>query len=173
MNRGTDLALIAEAKLDSINEAHGPVQISIETVGKLVVPKNGNGPVLYLPDLDALTSTIESIRPTLKALVDIGQQIAGSGLRSLGKRLAQWRKRLNALNAKSSKLSYLTLLEKFLLLSALRVIGQQLAMVRIPQIFGTFVQQVFNSSSLMHTGPPSLSTGLPIKQLVTTWGRVI
>jgi len=171
MNRGTDLEANYVAQPDSINNALGPVYVSVETVGQLVVPRDGIGPALYLPNLDDAAKTIDGIRPSLKAMVDVGQQIAGSGLKTLGKRLAQWRKRVNALASKSVKRSYLTLFEKFLLRSAMKVITQLLRVVSIPSSIGTFVQQVFESSSLMLTGPPLLSTGLPINDSVTTWGR--
>ena len=172
MNRGTDLEAESSAHPESINEALGPVHMSIETVGQLVVPRGGIGSTLYLPNLDDFAKTIDGIRPSLKAMVDVGQQIAGSGLKTLGRRLAQWRKRVNALASKSVKRSYLSLFEKFLLRSAMKVITQLLRVVSIPSSIGTFVQQVFESNSLMLTGPPSLSTGLPIKNPVTTWERV-
>ena len=172
MNRGTDLEANYEAQLDSIIEALGPVHVSVETVGQLVAPVDGIGSTLYLPNLDDFAKIIDGIRPSLKAMVDVGQQIAGSGLKTLGKRLAQWRKRVNALASKSVKRSYLSLFEKFLLRSAMKVITQLLRVVSIPSSIGTFVQQVFESSSLMLTGPPSHSTGLPIKNPVTTWGRM-
>lgn len=172
MNRGTDSALIADSQPDSGNDAIGPVRVSVEKVGLLVVPREDTGPALYLPNLDDFAKTIDGIRPSLKAMVDVGQQIAGSGLKTLGKRLAQWRKRVNALASKSVKRSYLSLFEEFLMRSAMKVVTQLLRVMSIPSSIGTFVHQVFESSSLMLTGPPSLSTGLPIKNPVTTWGPV-
>ena len=173
MNRGTDPALIAEKQPDSDDEMCGSVLATVELVGQLVVPRDGQGPSLFLPNAGDLAKSTGSIRPTLKALADVGQQIAASGVKTLGKRIAQWRKRVNALVKKTSEQNYLSLFEKFLFVTAVKVIGQLLRMASLSQTLGTFVQQVFNSSSLMLTGPPSLSTGLPIKQLVTTWGRVI
>lgn len=173
MNRGTDPALIAEEQPDSGNDAIGPVRITVEAVGQLVVPRNGIGPALYLPNLDNLAKATESIRPTLEAFAQVSQQISQMGLKSLGKRITQWRKIQNAISSKRSKRSYVLLskFEKFLLRQVLILIWQLQILFELPQIIGTFVQQVFKTNSLMYTGPPSLSTGLPINDSVTTWGR--
>jgi len=173
MNRGTDSVLIADSQPDSDNEALGPVLVSVETVGQLVVPRHGNGPTLYLPSLDNLAKAAESIRPTLEAFTEVSKQISRMGLKTLGKRLAQWRKIQNAIISKRSKVSFPTFsrLKKFILRYAICVFRKLLNQAKLPQIIGSFIQQVFNSSSLMHTGPPSLTTGLPINISVTTWGR--
>ena len=175
MDRGTDPALIAEEQPDSDNEALGPVRVSVEAVGQLVVPRHGISPALYLPNLDNLAKATESIRPTLEAFAQVSQQISKMGLRTLGKRIAHWRKIHNALVSKRSKQSHVLLskFEKFLLREVLNIVRQLQILFELPQIIGTFVQQVFETNSLMHTGPPLFSTGLPIKNLVTTWGRVI
>ena len=76
MDRGTDSALIAKEQPDSDNDALGPVRVSIETVGQLVVPRHGIGPALYLPNLDNLAKATESIRPTLEAFAQVSQQIS-------------------------------------------------------------------------------------------------
>ena len=175
MNRGTDSALIADSQPDSDNEALGLVLVSVETVGQLVVPRDGNGPTLYLPSLDNLAKTAESIRPTLEAFTEVSKQISRMGLKTLGKRLAQWRKIQNAIISKRSKVSFpiFTRLEKLFRRNAVAELRKLLCKAQPPQIIGTFIQQVFETNSLMQTGPPLLSTGLPIKHLVTTWGRVI
>ena len=61
MNRGTDSASIADSQPDSGNDAIGPVRVSVEKVGQLVVPRDGTGPTLYLPDLDALATITEGM----------------------------------------------------------------------------------------------------------------
>ena len=150
-----------------------PVHVSVETVGQLVVPRNGSGPTLYLPNLDNLAKSTESIRPTLEAFTEVSKQISRMGLKTLGKQLAQWRKIQNAIISKSSKVSFPTFsrLEKLIRRYAVSAVRKLLSQAKLQQTIGSFIQQVFNSSSLMHTGPPLLSTGLPIKHLVTTWGR--
>lgn len=175
MSRGTDLEANYVAQADSIDEALGPVYVSVETVGQLVVPRDGIGPALYLPNLSDLAKTTESIRPAMKALADVTQQISQLGLKSLGKRLARWRKIQNAIMSKRSKVSFpaFSRLEKFIFRYVVSEFRKLLNQAKLSQTIGTFIQQVFESSSLMLTGPPSHSTGLPIKHLVTTWGRVL
>lgn len=173
MNRGTDLETNSGEQAELIYEALGPVHVSVETVGQLVVPRDGSGPTLYLPNLDNLAKAAESIRPTLEAFTEVSKQISRMGLKTLGKRLAQWRKMQNAIISKRSKVSFTTSsrLEKLLRKYSVSEFRKFLSQEKLPQIIGSFIQQVFDTNSLMHTGPPSLSTGLPIKHLVTTWGR--
>ena len=173
MDRGTDPALIADSQPESDIEALGPVLASVETVGQLLVPSNGIGPALYLPNLDDLAKTTESIRPILETFTEVSKQISRMGLKTLGKQLAQWRKIQNAIISKRSKVSFpiFSRLEKLMRRDTVSVVRKLLSEAKLPQIIGSFIQQVFNSSSLMHTGPPSLSTGLPINDSVTTWGR--
>ena len=174
MNRGTYLETNSGEQTESLYEALGPVQVSVETVGQLVVPRDGNGPTLYLPNLDDLAKTAESIRPTLEAFTEVSKQISRMGLKALGKRLAEWRKIQNAIISKRSKVSFTTSswLEKLLRKYSVSEFRKLLSQEKLPQIIGSFIQQVFETNSLMHTGPPSLSTGLPINISVTTWGRV-
>ena len=108
MNRGTYLETNSGEQTESLYEALGPVQVSVETVGQLVVPRDGNGPTLYLPNLDDLAKTAESIRPTLEAFTEVSKQISRMGLKALGKRLAEWRKIQNAIISKRSKVSFTT-----------------------------------------------------------------
>ena len=173
MDRGTDPALTAEEQRDSDNEALGPVRVSIETVGQLVVPKDGIGPTLYLPNLGDLAKATKNLRPAFEAFAQVSQQISQMGLRTLGKRIAQWRKIQNAIISKRSKVSFTSTsrLEKLLRKDAVSKFRKLLSQAKLPQIIGSFIQQVFDTNSLMHTGPPSLSTGLPINDSVTTWGR--
>ena len=161
------------AQPDSIIEALGPIYVSVETVGQLVAPVNGIGPVLYLPNLNDLAKTTKSIRPTLEAFTEVSKQISRLGLKTLGKQLAQWRKIQNAIISKRSKVSFPTFsrLEKLLRRHAVSEFRKFLSQAKPTQVIGTFIQQVFESSALMRTGPPSLSTGLPINISVTTWGR--
>jgi hypothetical protein len=173
MNRGTDLETNSGAQAEPIYEVLGPVHVSVETVGQLVVPRNGNGPTLYLPNLDDLAKSTESIRPTLEAFTEVSKQISRLGLKTLGKRLAQWRKIQSAITSKRSKVSFpsFSRLEKFIFRHVVSEIRKLLNQAKLSQTIGTFIQQVFESSSLMLTGPPLLSTGLPINDSVTTWGR--
>lgn len=175
MDRGTDSALIAEEQPDSGNAALGSVRVSVEAVGQLIVPRHGIGPASYLPNLDNLAKATQSLRPAFEALAQVSQQISQMGLRTLGKRIAQWRKIQNAIISKRSKVSFTSIsqLEKLLRKDAVSKFRKLLSQAKLPQIIGSFIQQVFDTNSLMHTGPPSLSTGLPSKNLVTTWGRVI
>lgn len=173
MDRGTDPALIADSQQDSDSEALGPVLVSVETVGQILAPRDGIGPALYLPNLDDLAKSTESIRPTLEAFTEVSKQVSRMGLKTLGKQLAQWRKIQNAIISKRSKVTFTTssrlakLLRKYSVSEFRKLLSQE----KLPQIIGSFIQQVFGTNSLMHTGPPSLSTGLPIKDSVTTWGR--
>jgi hypothetical protein len=173
MNRGTDLEANYVAQPDSNYEGLDPVYVSVETVGQLVVPRDLNGPTLYLPSLDNLAKTAESIRPTLEAFTEVSKQISRMGLKTLGKRLAQWRKIQNAIISKRSKVSFpiFSRLEKLFRRNAVAELRKLLCKAQPPQIIGTFIQQVFDTNSLMQTGPPLLSTGLPINDSVTTWGR--
>lgn len=161
------------AQPDSINDTIGSLYVSVETVGQLVVPRDGIGPTLYLPSLDIRSMTSKSIGPTLEAFTEVSKQISRLGLKTLGKQLAQWRKIQNAIISKRSKVSFPTFcrLEKLLRRHAVSEFRKFLSQAKLPQVIGTFIQQVFESSALMRTGPPSLSTGLPINISVTTWGR--
>lgn len=174
MDRGTDSALIADSQPNSDNEVVGPVRVSVEAVGQLVVPRDGTGPALYLPNLGNLAKATESMNPTLQAFTKVSTQISRMGLKTLGRQLAQWRKIQNTIIGKRLKVGFpaYSRLEKILRRYAVSEFRKFLSHAKLPQLIGSFIQQVFDTDSLMLTGPPFPSTGLPINNSVTTWGRV-
>lgn len=174
MYRGTGEEVLADTQqaVTDISSLDSVV-MSVEPVGQLFVPREGNGPTLYLPGLENLSKFQEGLRPQLEAMAEIGRQVAKSGLTALRKRVSQWRRGLTALRRRrtGSHSPAPTRLEKQLLGAIYLQIIRLRQLAKVPQMAGTFIQQVFTSSSLMPSGPPSIPTGLPTFNLVTMWER--
>ncbi len=165
MNRGTDQVAVDDlqsARLEgSVEQVASPYSVD-------AVPKFG------IVSPESIQKFQDSLRPTIEALAQIGRQFTRTRIKKMIKCVVQWRLGLNELGKRRSQnldqiIDKAHRRSRHLLFRGPETLRRTLALGA--KTVATFVHQVYSSNSLMFTGPPLLSTGLPIKCLVTTWGR--
>jgi hypothetical protein len=165
MNRGTDQVAFDDLKSARLEDA---IQQVADYYSVNALPKFG------IMSQENIQKFQDSLRPTIEAVAKIGRQFTRTRIKKMVKRVVQWRLGLDELgNRRSRNLDRIIYRAHHRLRHVLFVGTETLrrALACVPKTVATFVHQVYSSNSLMLTGPPLLSTGLPIKHLVTTWGR--
>lgn len=165
MNRGIDQVAVDDLQSASLGDSIQRVadSYSVNALSKFGIMSPEN-----------IQKFQDGLRPTIEAIAQIGRQFTRTRVKKMVKRVVQWRLGLDELgNRRSQNLDRIIdrIHHRFRHVLFMGTETLRRALACVPKIVATFVHQVYSSNSLMLTGPPLLSTGLPIKCLVTTWGR--
>ncbi len=151
-------------------------------------------------DLDSITQTHGSIKDishahdsysgiTMRRIAEMSQhrtvslnlfrhRVYGAAFNALPE-IQKWRRQililLKSIREKSSETNktFSKRFHRFLILELGRLLYMLRRAISLFSPPKAFVQQILASCSVMLTGPPVTPTGLPVFNLVTTWGRVI
>lgn len=165
MNRGTHQVAVDDLQSASLENS---IQQVADSYSVNAFPKFG------IMSPENIQKFQDSLRPTIEAIAQIGRQFTRTRIKKMVKRVVQWRLGLDELGNRRSQNLDRIIDRAHHRLRHLIFKGNEtlrLALACHPKTVATFVHQVYSSNSLMFTGPPLISTGLPIKCLVTTWGR--
>lgn len=166
MNRDTDQVALGD--LQSARP-EGPIEQAADSYSVNTLPK------FEIMNPETIQKFQDSLRPTIEALAQISRQFTRTRIKKMVKCVVKWRLGLDERgNRRSQNLDRIIdrahHRSRHLLFKGNETLRRALACH--PKTVATFVHQVYSSNSLMFTGPPLISTGLPINNSVTTWGRV-